>query len=165
MNNLKIGDKVVMNDKYHVSAESKGKVLTVESEPWECCGTTVVKLEGKAGGYAVDGLDLIRKRDEYIKREVLSKIMNDIAGDETCPMNIAADIYYALDCAPAADVEPVRHGRWDKYAVTRCIVDKTGSLIDREKRAYRCSECGRKSAIKENYCPHCGAKMDEECKK
>ena len=39
---------------------------------------------------------------EYIKREVLSKIMNDIAGDETCPMNIAADIYYAVDCIPAA---------------------------------------------------------------
>lgn len=45
---------------------------------------------------------------EYIEREVLSKIMNDIAGDETCPMNIAADIYYAVDCIPAADVEPVR---------------------------------------------------------
>ena len=47
---------------------------------------------------------------EYIKREVLSKIMNDIAEDETCPMNIAADIYQAVDCIPAADVEPVRHG-------------------------------------------------------
>ena len=100
MNNLKIGDKVVMNDKYHVRAENKGRVWTVVSDPWECCGTVVV----------------------------------------------------------------IRHGRWDKYAVTRCIVDKTGSLIDREKRAYRCSECGRKSAIKENYCPNCGAKMDEEGK-
>lgn len=47
---------------------------------------------------------------EYIKREVLSKIMDDIAKDETCPMNIVADIYYAVDCIPAADVEPVRHG-------------------------------------------------------
>lgn len=46
---------------------------------------------------------------EYIKREVL-----DIAKDETCPMNIAADIYYAVDCIPAADVEPVRHGYWRK---------------------------------------------------
>ncbi len=48
MNNLKIGDKVVMNDKYHVSAENKGRVWTVVSDPWECCGTVVVKLEGKA---------------------------------------------------------------------------------------------------------------------
>lgn len=37
---------------------------------------------------------------EYIKREVLSKIMDDIAKDETCPMNIVADIYYAVDCIP-----------------------------------------------------------------
>ena len=64
MVNLKIGDKVVMNDKYHVSAENKGRVWTVGSDPWECCGTVVVKLEGKAGGYAVDGLDLIGEANE-----------------------------------------------------------------------------------------------------
>ena len=56
---LKPGDKVVMNDRYHVSEENKSKVWTVKSEPWNCCGTMVVKLEGKAGGYAVDGLDLL----------------------------------------------------------------------------------------------------------
>lgn len=60
---------------------------------------------------------------EYIKREVLSKIMDDIAKDETCPMNIAADIYYAVDCIPAADVEPVRHGYWQVGGifVTECV--------------------------------------------
>lgn len=51
------GDKVVMNDKYYVSDANKGKIWTVASEPWVVCGTLVVKLEGKAGGYAVDGLD------------------------------------------------------------------------------------------------------------
>lgn len=51
------GDKVVMNDKYYVSDANKGKVWTVASEPWVVGGTLVVKLEGKAGGYAVDGLD------------------------------------------------------------------------------------------------------------
>lgn len=45
---LKPGDKVVMNDHYHVSEENRGKVWTVRSEPWNCCGTMVVKLEGKA---------------------------------------------------------------------------------------------------------------------
>lgn len=29
-----------------------------------CCGTLVVKLGGKAGGYAVDGLDLVEGNDE-----------------------------------------------------------------------------------------------------
>lgn len=56
---LKPGDKVVMNDRYYVSEENKGKVWTVQSEPWNCCGTMVVKLEGKSGGYAVDGLYLV----------------------------------------------------------------------------------------------------------
>ena len=56
---LKPGDYVVMNDHYHVSEENRGKVWMVRSEPWVCCGTLVVKLEGKAGGYAVDGLDKV----------------------------------------------------------------------------------------------------------
>lgn len=56
---LKPGDKVVMNDRYHVSEENRGKIWTVRSEPWDCCGTMIVKLEGKSGGYAVDGLDLV----------------------------------------------------------------------------------------------------------
>lgn len=54
---IKIGAKVRMNNKYHVSEENRGKVWTVRSEPWLCSGQMVVKLEGKSGGYAVDGLD------------------------------------------------------------------------------------------------------------
>jgi hypothetical protein len=56
---MKIGSKVVMNNKYHVSEQNKGKVFTVISEPWNVCGTLVVKLEGYRGGYAVDGLTVI----------------------------------------------------------------------------------------------------------
>lgn len=55
---MKPGDKVVMNDHYHISEADKGRTWTVASEPWNCCGTMVVKLEGKSGGYAVDGLSL-----------------------------------------------------------------------------------------------------------
>lgn len=58
---MKPGDKVIMNDNYHVSEENRGKIWTVKSELWNCCGTMVVKLEGKSGGYAVDGLDLVRE--------------------------------------------------------------------------------------------------------
>ena len=50
------GKKVVMNDKYHVSEKNKGKVFKVVSEPYSICGTVVVKLEGLAGCYALDGL-------------------------------------------------------------------------------------------------------------
>ena len=56
MKDLKIGDKVVMNDKYRVFEENKGRVFTVRSEPYKCCGTMVVLLENYTGGYAVDGL-------------------------------------------------------------------------------------------------------------
>ena len=56
---LKPGMKVKMNSKYHVPAESKDKIWVVRSEPWNLCGTEVVLLEGKVGGYAVDGLDIV----------------------------------------------------------------------------------------------------------
>lgn len=55
---LKVGDKVIMNNNYRVSDENKGRIWTVRTEPWMCCGTLVVGLVGKSGGYAVDGLDL-----------------------------------------------------------------------------------------------------------
>ena len=56
---MKIGDKVIMNDKYPVSEQNKGKIWTVRSDPWDCYGITVVFLEGKSGGYAVDGLTVV----------------------------------------------------------------------------------------------------------
>lgn len=55
------GDFVVMNNKYYVSENNKGREFEVVSEPWNLCGTMVVKLKGYSGGYAVDGLDLVRK--------------------------------------------------------------------------------------------------------
>lgn len=50
---------------------------------------------------------------------------------------------------PSADVAPVRHGRW-------VVVDAE------EPRRYGCSICGRLSWYMDNYCPNCGAKMDED---
>lgn len=56
---LKLGDKVTMNSRYYVSEENRGKIWTVASDPWNLCGTMMVKLEGRHGGYAIDGLDLV----------------------------------------------------------------------------------------------------------
>lgn len=55
------GDIVVMNDKYYVSEKNKGKEFEVISEPWNLCGTMVVKLRGHSGGYAIDGLNLVKR--------------------------------------------------------------------------------------------------------
>lgn len=45
----------------------------------------------------------------------------------------------------AANVAPVRHGRWYDKGALSC----------------RCSECGCKSNRESNYCPNCGALMKE----
>lgn len=66
---------------------------------------------------------------------------------------------------PAADVEPVRHGRWEGYIHSRyCGMDEFGEPVYRDGTVYYCSnpKCRRKTVVKENFCPNCGAKMDLE---
>ena len=58
----------------------------------------------------------------------------------------------AVENQPTIDAEPVRHGRWnyrhedDWCYCTACGTDAEGSD----------GEC-----LETDYCPHCGAKMDE----
>lgn len=68
-----------------------------------------------------------------------------------------------IEEAPAADVEPVRHGRW---------IQSTEECGWSELECAECSECGEDYVLDEwgyedfsklmNYCPNCGAKMDAE---
>lgn len=99
---------------------------------------------------------------EYIDREeVYRKACRGCtrSGDETgsCyeeePCN---DLQFEFASAPAADVAPVRHGKWK--------IIRPGEWT----ATFRCSECGRHITVdpklgdpKKNYpyC-HCGAKMD-----
>lgn len=70
-----------------------------------------------------------------------------------------------LEGEKPADVEPVVHGRWEEYIHSRyCGTDEYGEPIYRDVIVYYCSnpKCRRKTVIKENYCPNCGAKMDLE---
>ena len=62
---------------------------------------------------------------------------------------------YAVDgCPQVVDAEPIRHEHWKKT---------NGSYVE----WYECSECGRKASVfwgansLTDYCPNCGAKMDE----
>ena len=62
---------------------------------------------------------------------------------------------------PAADVEPVRHGRWG------CVYDYYTGVTD-----ITCSHCkntrtvdGKSCYFEDDYCPNCGAKMDLEDEK
>ena len=63
-----------------------------------------------------------------------------------------------LEKAPTVDAVEVVHGRW----LTTYKVDTW--MGTSEIDGYVCSECGRGSKVKGNYCPNCGAKMDGERK-
>lgn len=82
---------------------------------------------------------------EYIEREVLLEKMKN--------WHEKISLVTCVNSIPAADVVPVRRGRW----------------IEQEKYTfgvmYDCSICGNRILDNEhswNYCPNCGARMDEE---
>ena len=83
--------------------------------------------------------------DEYISREAVLIVL-----DWDCASQYALD---AIKAIPAADVTPVRHGRWhDVY------MSGASSFVG------TCSVCGKSNDIPPvplaKYCPSCGAKMD-----
>ena len=99
--------------------------------------------------------------DEYITREAALEVVNGWReqliptygeNDEyvKCLETVAEHLYDI----PAADVRPVRHGRW--LCVVKAVVDTTGI----------CSNCCEKAVWrtrKKPYaiCPNCGADMRE----
>ena len=84
--------------------------------------------------------------DEYIKREKAIESVKHAWAKGLEPSQY-------IEIIPAADVVPVRHGRWveqEKYTF--------GTMYD-------CSICDNRildNGHSWNYCPKCGAKMDEE---
>ena len=89
--------------------------------------------------------------DEYINREAAIKaLMNDAPGQVGYSREDAADCIRYMD---AADVVPVRHGRW---------IYHPDDLFPAESKQ-ECSYCHEEEYVtlcNENYCPNCGAKMD-----
>lgn len=55
---LKPGDDVKMVNCYE-ARKNPDKVWKVKSEPWEMCGTEVVLLEGKSGGFDTSCLEKV----------------------------------------------------------------------------------------------------------
>lgn len=91
---------------------------------------------------------------EYIEREAAIKAIyeSDHFSVRECFGWSAREIEEVLRAIPAADVAPVRHGRW---------IEKTAPAVH---KYYECSNCGahenKHTAIKGRYCWRCGAKMD-----
>lgn len=86
--------------------------------------------------------------DEYISRHEAIRAVQLSYGNYEATRKAIFEL-------PAADVAPVRHGRW-KY--------------NTDFQVWNCSECGENPhkgtgvvAVEEKlpaYCPHCGARMD-----
>ena len=69
-------------------------------------------------------------------------------------------VVIAANCEPTANVQEVKHGEWIGYdTISSKDVDGCGN-IKRERKYYRCSECRKGSAVKNRFCPNCGAEMD-----
>ena len=94
---------------------------------------------------------------EYIEREALRKVMQMATDDPTCPMHIAATVDQYITEAPAADVAPVRHGRWVK------IYENGEPKVEQHQVCVFCSKCmnmPKDRFTESDYCPNCGTKMD-----
>lgn len=92
---------------------------------------------------------------DYISREAaIEKIRvagcTDCCGsiDTICGFCDFENAVRLVNGLPAADVEPVRHGRWGNYE----------PYYD----GYRCSYCKNTFRTCQRFCPNCGAKMDLE---
>ena len=63
--------------------------------------------------------------------------------------------------APTIEAEPVRHGRWERYCDDKFMgYGADGKIKYRKVYTYECDNCRHGTAVKTNYCPNCGAKMD-----
>ena len=94
---------------------------------------------------------------EYIEREATVKLLRSLGSRdyrrEKGTIQEAIKMVSFSEYTPAADVAPVRHGRW----------------IDKGEYAV-CTECGGRSGtqydgvepipLMTQFCPNCGAKMD-----
>ena len=89
---------------------------------------------------------------EYIARE---KVLSKAAPVAGCFSNMISA--YDVIMLPAADVAPVVHGRWihiGKYGEYECSVCHG---IDTDCSDYYSSHV----VTEQDYCPNCGARMDE----
>lgn len=64
---MKVKDVIIGNRVRMVNcleAEKYGnKIWTIVSEPWECCGSIVVRLKDKSGGFDISRLAIVEGDD------------------------------------------------------------------------------------------------------
>lgn len=100
---------------------------------------------------------------EYINREEAIKELREVYENEYPTASGDFDEYASHDVPnilrnmKAADVQPVKHGRWiDIYEWAKMHDSIPSGMC----LYYWCSECQEEQEKKSNFCPHCGARMD-----
>ena len=79
-----------------------------------------------------------------IDADAVKAVFEEKSSEAVCGVKLCKAIISRIDEAPTIDAVPVRHGKWE---VTPVYI--------------KCSECGESfMLIPQNYCPHCGARMD-----
>ena len=81
------------------------------------------------------------------KQEVLNyldNVLHPIVSPDN--WNVYSELHDMIEELPSA--EPVQHGKWREYPISDGM--------------NQCSKCGVLRFGKSNYCPNCGARMDEE---
>lgn len=77
---------------------------------------------------------------------LIERIKYSFSDNERVRIDMVTGTFLTEYCSPTVDAEPVRHGKWIEHdGKTWC------SLCDASNKAY-----------KPPFCPHCGARMDEE---
>ena len=121
----------------------------------------------------------VREKAKYIDREALVEWLKrtplkDLSdGRGLCRVIFEDDFKRAIKKIPKGiivDVAPVRHGRWLDRPKNQGLKDEeigTVGMVDGEPlSSCYCSECGEwlvasdEYAVRGNYCPNCGAKMN-----
>ena len=90
---------------------------------------------------------------EYIEREATVKLLRSLGSRdyrrEKGTIQEAIKMVSFSEYTPAADVAPVRHGRWIWHNKWEPFEFK-----------YECSICHDGSDLESKYCQNCGARMD-----
>ena len=96
---------------------------------------------------------------EYIEREAAIRfLLNDSPEQVNYSREDATDCIRYMN---AADVAPVRHGRW--ISLTECANEGVYCSICKKKvwkSDYALCSHKSRNKLRSDYCPNCGAKMD-----
>lgn len=105
-------------------------------------------VHGIARGIATKDTEALKAKD--------MKTLYKIKGAKEILDSVDTNLCYI----PAADVQPVVHGKWDTHDVVKVLC--SGKTLDGFCQCEACGDVFPLAYSKYNFCPNCGARMDGE---